>query len=217
MAGDDLPENTVREIADYLLIDRTELGSADLCLIFGNRYVSDKLAATGAMLYQQGLCKKIVASGGVLTDDGRTEAAAIRDELVRLGVPEKDILVEDKAMHTGENVAYSKALVERELGPDAVHSVIGVGHISAGRRFLMTMAKQWPEVLPMQVSVNPYPVSPADWTRHEGFKQQVMNEWNKIAAYRSEGFIEEVDIDRINRSARNLPPRDPGPGPAPAP
>jgi uncharacterized SAM-binding protein YcdF (DUF218 family) len=131
--------------------------------------------------------------------------------LLRLGVPARDILVEDKSMHTGENVAFSKKLVEETLGPDAVRSVIGVGHISAGRRFLMTMAKQWPEVLAMQVSVNPYPVAREDWRRHEAFREKVLEEWAKIAGYKAAGYIEEVDIDRINRSARALPPRGPEP------
>ena len=213
MEQDDLPEKLVHQITDYLLIEHTEIGPADLCLVFGNRFVCPELAAQAAALYKQGLVKKIAASGGVLTSDGRTEAAAIRDELVRLGVPADDILVEDRATNSGENVVFTKALAEKTLGPDAVRSVIGIGHISAGRRFLMTLAKQWPEVLPMYISVNPYPVARADWARHQGFRQKVLEEWGKIAGYKEKGFIEEIDIDSINRRVHGQPP--PGPGLAP--
>jgi uncharacterized SAM-binding protein YcdF (DUF218 family) len=210
---DDLSDNLINRIAGYLLIEHTEIGPADLCLVFGNRFVCPQLAAQAAALYKQGLVKKIAASGGVLTSDGRTEAAAIRDELLRLGIPADDILVEDRAANSGENVVFTKNLAAKTLGPDAVRSVIGIGHISAGRRFLMTLAKQWPEVLPMYISVNPYPVAPADWARHQGFRQKVLEEWGKIAGYKEKGFIEEVDIDAINRRVNGQPPPAPGPGP----
>ncbi len=91
-----------------------------------------------------------------------------------------------------------------------MRSVIGIGHISAGRRFLMTLAKQWPEVLPMYISVNPYPVARADWARHQGFKQKVLEERDKIAAAKEKGFI-EVDIDAINRRVNGQPPLGPVP------
>ena len=213
MEQDELPEQLVHRISDYLLIEHTDIGPADLCLIFGNKMAWKELAQQAAKLYQQGLVKKIAASGGVLTDDGRSEAAAMRDEMVRLGVPESAILVEDRAAHSGENVVFTKALVAETLGPDAVKSVIGIGHISAGRRFLMTLAKQWPEVLPMYIGVNPYPVPRADWAKHEEFRLKVLEEWDKIAGYKEMGFIEEVDIDAINRRVHDLPPPPPGPAP----
>ena len=59
-------------------------------------------------LYQQGRASKILFSGGVKWDGNfLTEAEVLRKEAIALGIPEEDILVEDKSLHTVENVLAS--------------------------------------------------------------------------------------------------------------
>lgn len=66
-------------------------------------------AAWGAELHARGVAPKLVASGSDVYN-GYTEALALRAALVALGVPEADILTESQALHTDENMAYSKAV-----------------------------------------------------------------------------------------------------------
>ena len=63
-------------------------------------------------------CKplRIVASGGQGPDEAVAESTAIRRVLVALGVPEEQILEEDRSTSTLENMQFSKALIE-ERGP----------------------------------------------------------------------------------------------------
>lgn len=64
-------------------------------------------------LYKQGRIKKILITGGsgTITFEGRKEAYALRDFLLSSGIPQTDILVEDKARNTRENALFSKELM----------------------------------------------------------------------------------------------------------
>ena len=56
----------------------------------------------------------IIATGGQGDGEPVTEAQCIRDELVRRGVDPARILLEDRSTNTFENMAFSKALIDRE-------------------------------------------------------------------------------------------------------
>ena len=55
----------------------------------------------------------IIASGGQGSNEPVSEARCIRDELVKRGVDPGRILMEDQSTDTRENMAYSKALIDR--------------------------------------------------------------------------------------------------------
>ena len=63
----------------------------------------------------------IIASGGQGKDEPISEAQCIRDELVKRGVDPKRIVMEDKSSNTQENLAFSKALIDR---PDAAVGIV---------------------------------------------------------------------------------------------
>lgn len=57
-----------------------------------------------------------IVSGGQGTDEPITEAQAMYDELVKLGIPEERIWMEDKATSTDENMRFSLELIEEKTG-----------------------------------------------------------------------------------------------------
>lgn len=63
----------------------------------------------------------IIASGGQGSDEPMSEAQCIRDELVRRGVDEGRIVMEDRSTATIENIRYSMALMD---SPDAEVGII---------------------------------------------------------------------------------------------
>ena len=63
----------------------------------------------------------IIASGGQGSDEPMSEAQCIRDELVKRGVDEGRIVMEDKSTATIENIRYSMALMN---SPDAEVGII---------------------------------------------------------------------------------------------
>ncbi len=59
----------------------------------------------------------IVVSGGQGFQEDLPEGVAMRDYLVAHGVPDAEVLVEDRASSTVENFAFSKALLDARLAP----------------------------------------------------------------------------------------------------
>ncbi|MBI1215874.1 MAG: YdcF family protein [Alphaproteobacteria bacterium] len=207
----DLSEAFLKAAGDYMLIE-TPLAKADLCILFGNSK-ADLIANHAADLYEQGYFTRMVVTGGVATDDGRLEADRMRDVLVARGVPVENILVEDDATNTGENVIHTLALLKKNGWKDDVHSVIGVGRLHASRRFIMTLEKHWPEVTKMFSAPNNYGVPPQDFMRSDEFREDVLREFNKITPYKEKGFIAEIDPVAMAEKIRKLP----HPANAPAP
>ena len=69
-----------------------------------------------ALLYKKGHIKKILASGGqngLFLEDNFREADFIAKNLVELGIPVSDILVENQSRNTIENATFSKRLINQ--------------------------------------------------------------------------------------------------------
>ncbi len=74
----------------------------------------------------------------------RGEAVHYRERALELGVPSSNVLVEPNARNTGENIRFSKALLE-ESGAN-VSSVLLISKPYEERRAYATARKLWPEV-----------------------------------------------------------------------
>ena len=66
-------------------------------------------AATGKSL-------SFVTSGGQGKNEPRSEAAAMQDLLLSLGVPKERILLEDRSVNTLENMTFSREILEENMG-----------------------------------------------------------------------------------------------------
>jgi len=185
----------------YLLIEKTELRPADAILVFGNIHIIEQSARMAAKLHREGLAPLIIASGGVRTSAGETEAAAITRVLRGYNDLQPDIIAEHKSTNSQENVLNARAL----LCNRPIRSVIAVGTVVAGRRFLMTLAQNWPEVTPMFVPVNPYGVPARAWQTEPAFEKKAWSELAKIPNYIKAGYIKEIDLDDLDRRIRLLP------------
>ncbi len=74
---------------------------------------ADRLLHT-VQLYKMGKVKKILISGGsgLLVGNKVTEAGDLKKAFLYCGVPEKDILIEDKSRNTHESSVFSKQLID---------------------------------------------------------------------------------------------------------
>ncbi|MEM6723945.1 MAG: YdcF family protein [Bacteroidota bacterium] len=80
-------------------------------------------------LYNRGKIDKLLLSGatGQIIGKKVNEAQLVRDFLIDLGIPENDILVEDRSRNTAENAQFSAQLL-RDSFPDARIAVITSGY-----------------------------------------------------------------------------------------
>ncbi|MGQ4486583.1 YdcF family protein [Streptomyces sp. 372A] len=106
------------------------------------------VADATARLYHQGLAPLIVFTGATSPTTRarmpRGEAVHYRERALELGVPESAVLVEPRARNTGENIRFSRALLE-EAGVN-VSSVLLVSKPYEERRAHATARKLWPGV-----------------------------------------------------------------------
>ena len=132
-------------IWDYLCL-RQPPPKADVIVGFGN--FNTDIARRAAELYLQGLAPKVLFTGGL----GRnTEGLLPEPEAVRFartamacGVPEEDILIEDRSANTRENIEFTRSLLEQnQVRHDRI---LGVHQPFMERRIVAAMGVYWPEL-----------------------------------------------------------------------
>ncbi|KNE81630.1 MULTISPECIES: YdcF family protein [Streptomyces] len=105
------------------------------------------VADTTADLYHRGMAPLVVFTGATSPTTRermpKGEAVHYRERALELGVPSAVVLVEPRARNTGENIRFSRALLE-EAGVE-VSSVLLVSKPYEERRAYATACKLWPE------------------------------------------------------------------------
>ncbi|MDQ0716506.1 uncharacterized SAM-binding protein YcdF (DUF218 family) [Streptomyces luteogriseus] len=99
-------------------------------------------------LYKRGMAPLLLFTGATSPTTRermpRGEAVHYRERAVELGVPSRDVLVEPRARNTGENIRFSRELLE-EAGVE-VSSVLLISKPYEERRAYATARKLWPGV-----------------------------------------------------------------------
>ncbi|HEU0184251.1 MAG TPA: YdcF family protein [Blastocatellia bacterium] len=142
-----LTQSLINELAekiwDYHHLNHA-LEKSDVILVLGSNDL--RVAEYSAELYLQGWAPLIVFSGdaGALTRErfDRPEAELFAEIALRKGVPESAILIEAESTNTGENVVFSRRLLEsRGIDPE---SLILVQKPYMERRAYATFMNFWP-------------------------------------------------------------------------
>ncbi len=159
------------------------------------------VAERGAQLYLDGYAPLLIFSGGLggITKQMWTEPEADRFAAIArvAGVPADRILVENRSTNTGENVAFTRALLaERGLHPQ---SFILVQKPYMERRTYATFRKVWPEktaiVTSPRVSFDDYLAKYSNASLSEREVIGIMvGDLQRIREYPARGFQIEQDI-----------------------
>src|SRR5277367_4361456 len=132
-----------RKLWDYHHMHHTP-ANADCILALGSHDL--RVADRAAELYLQGLAPILLFSGGLgnVTKGIWTDPEADKFARIALdkGVPAEAIFVENKSTNTGENILFTRALLEEQgLHPQ---SFLLVQKPYMERRSYATFKKQWP-------------------------------------------------------------------------
>ncbi len=137
-----------------------QLAKADAILVLCSH--DERVAERGAQLFLEGWAPLIIFSGGQGAITKRLwdepEAERFARIAVKLGVPRENILIEKSSTNTGENVQYTRKMLEaRGLDPQ---KFIVVQKPYMERRSYATFLRYWPEkqviVTSPQVSFRDY-------------------------------------------------------------
>ena len=176
-----------KTVWDYMKLNQP-LRPANCILVFGSH--DPRVAQYGAELFLKQFAPLILFSGkrGGLTGKWRkTEAEKFAQIAVRAGVPRGKILIEKEATNSGENVLFTKRLLEkRGLNPDCL---IVVQKPYMERRTWATFKKMWPQ---KKIIVTSPPISFEDYPNRSISKKDViaimLSDLQKIALYPKKGF-----------------------------
>ncbi|WP_326843319.1 YdcF family protein [Streptomyces sp. NBC_01558] len=155
------------------------------------------VADATADLFFQGMAPLIVFTGATSRTTRermpRGEAEHYRDRAVELGVPADDIIVESKARNTGQNIRFSRALLEERRVP--VSSVLLVSKPYEERRAYATARKLWPEVEWVSAST---PTSLAEYVESIQDARLVIDmlvgAQQRLVVYPQQGFMIEQQV-----------------------
>ena len=130
---------------DYLGMHQTP-AKADCIVGFGN--FNTNIARRAAELYHQGYAPKILFTGGLGRNTTHlfTEPEAVRFAKVAMecGVPEEDIILEDRSTNTKENIDFMREIFEKQGIPHG--HVLGVHQPFMERRIVAALGIYWPEL-----------------------------------------------------------------------
>jgi uncharacterized SAM-binding protein YcdF (DUF218 family) len=103
----------------YFYDESSENHTADAGIVLGAAVWGERLSPVfqervnhAIDLYRKKRIRKIIFTGGQGNADEETEAAAARRFAISNGIPEEDILTEDKSTSTYENLVFAKPLTE---------------------------------------------------------------------------------------------------------
>lgn len=183
---------------NYHLMGQTP-ARADFIWALGSHDV--RVADRVAELWHDGLAPLIVMSGGLgnFTKGvfSRPEAEIFADRAIGLGVPEEVILIENQSTNTGENVSFTKRLLE-EAGIE-VSKTIAVQKPYMERRSFATISKQWPN---LQVSVTSPQLSMSEYCGEvislDELTHIMVGDLQRILEYPKRGFMtEQIVPDQV--------------------
>jgi len=186
MTADDL-----LRIADYIMPPLPAQPSK-LGFLFGTRHGVDAFCLQTHALWQAGMFRQLLVSGGPTGGNPQAEALVIAERLVQLGVPASILILETAATNTGENVLLGRAKVAETIGLEHIDSLLVIGKVCAMRRYLMTLARHWPEPRVSAHPVNYFGLPAERWHEHDEFRARLLGEFGKIPGYIEQDFLREI-------------------------
>ena len=187
-------DDWARTLWDYHHVHH-QLENADCIIVLGSH--DTRVAERGAEVFLAGWAPLLVFSGhlGALTSGmwSRPEAEVFADVAVARGVPRERILIESRSTNTGENVDFSKRLLEETgLRP---RKAIAVQKPYMERRTLATFAQRWPElevvVTSPQIDFDAYPTGEI---RKDDVIHIMVGDLQRLIVYGEKGWSAPQDV-----------------------
>jgi cephalosporin hydroxylase len=168
----------------------------DCIFVFGSSKALEYRLPKAVTLYQEGRANKILFSGGtVWPGTSNPEAIALKNKAIKLGIPEKDILVETTSQHTKENVLASLLVLDRVFELHKIKRLLIVTTAYHMRRTLLNLKTYMPSWIEYSLCVAEDTNTKMDnWFLNEKGRQRVENETKKLITYIRQGAIMDENI-----------------------
>ena len=151
---------------------------ADLAIVFGTANELDMKRRTqqGVDLYRAGYVARLLVTGGGVLAHTCPEARRMAQIARKLGVPDSDLLIEDRSSNTFENVQFSTSVLQEAQLFDTLSTVILVSSEWHMHRVLLTTQKYFPESIRMVCCPTREGCNRDNWTQAETCRKEVAGE-----------------------------------------
>jgi uncharacterized SAM-binding protein YcdF (DUF218 family) len=193
-------EQLTAETVDRLLFQGIEdTGEAADCIIVLGSMKAVKYRLPAALeAYKSGRAKKMILCGGKIREfpDGmRSEAEEMKKSALKMGISEEDIILENRSMHTVDNIRFALEEIKCIFPRDSVRRVLLVTTTYHMRRSLAIARHVFPE----NVTVIPCPADDTstrrdNWMNTSEGIARANGEARKIVQYVINGFIPDFEV-----------------------
>lgn len=171
--------------------------SGDCILVVGSKTAVKYRLPKAVELYNQGRAGKILFSGGVKFEGSDlTEAVLLKNEALALGVPEKDILIEDISLNTLENVLVSLLVLNREFHLHNIKKILVVTNTYHMKRLHLTLKTYMPNWIKFSLCPSHDGVTRKDnWFHSQKGRIRVQTEAEKVIKYVKQGALADEELE----------------------
>ncbi|MGV9823380.1 YdcF family protein [Nocardia xishanensis] len=210
MPSTTLPEDLRSDVEilwDYNRLD-DEVRPVDIGIGLGSHDLG--VATYAADLYHLGMFPLILFTGAnaptTIARFPRGEAVHYREHALELGVPDDAILVEPKATNTGDNIDFTRAVLQEHGLLEQIRSVMLISRPYQQRRSWAICRKRWPEV---DVICSSLPLPLNDYIQSIGDVDRVINmlvgDTQRLWVYPTKGWAVDVPVpDEVHQAYSRL-------------
>lgn len=168
----------------------------DVAIILGSLKAGLYRVPYAVRQYKKGKIDNIIVSGGRILGNGKSESEVMRATAIEMGVGEKDIIVENKAMSTLENIMFSKKIMENQ---QMLQKGMSVGIVTTAYHMRRSIKIAERMFKTDNVTIVPLPgqdnSSRRDtWYKSEKGRNIVLGEMKKIIYYVRQGIIDDFEM-----------------------
>lgn len=189
---------TVSQMKNLLFTDiEDDNKNGDCIFVVGSREAVEYRLPKAVELYNKGRAGKILFSGGMKwKGNDFSEALTLKKEAVLLGVPERDILIEDKSLNTLENVLASLLVLERAFHLYNINRILVVTNSYHMKRLYLTLKTYMPSWIKLTLCpANDKVIEKNIGVLSKEEKKHIQKESEKIIRYVKQGSLIDEQIN----------------------
>lgn len=171
--------------------------NGDCIYVFGSRLDMDERVKKAVELYKEKRAPKILFSGGIgLSISKFPESVIMKKKAIKLGVNDKDIIIETESNNTTENVLSSLLILERYFLLQNINRLIIVTTEFHMKRCLLTLSRYMPKWIEYSCAPAYHSIYGHDvWNKTLEGRSKIEKEASDIIFYAKEKYIEDTNIE----------------------
>lgn len=152
-------------------------------------------AEIAASFYKKGCTEKIIASGAAVSDKSVTECSVLKNELIKLGIPEEDVIEEPRAYDTIQNMTCSLTEICKRTDIMRVESITVITEPFHIKRAFLLAKMLFPEFIKIYGYTEGVAFQRKAWKTDERLNKCVKNEMEILKQLIDKGRIEDFEYE----------------------